>query len=303
MTINLAILERSAVTRLSMQHSLTNANWPQSLLREWLSEAYRIMQRRLMLVRSTHQANLTAGTSTYSRPSDLLDDLILDFYIKTTDGSGYKLDRRTLAYMRDNYGLFSSTDYSSPQDWCFKDGSILIQPTPENSVTNGIELDYVPDPSDLSRLTHGVLTAAVSNGSATVTFSDTITGLIEAGDDFGVRSGASVLPDTWYRVSSVDNATTVTLASAYAETDDATTLFTVAQVPLIESRRPGLTHGAAVDYVLYRAQEMENGLEAAGAELARWEGRLAEIGDLHAEEYGTVIRKKNAWKHHPALRW
>ena len=304
MSVNLATLERSAITRLSMQNALTNANWPQSLLRDWMSEAYQIMQRRMGLVVNTHQADLTAGTSTYSRPTDLLDDLIYRVMIKTSTGSSYKLDRRTLDYMREVYGLFDDTDYVAPQDWTLKNGSILFQPTPDETVTNGIELDYCVDPDVLSRLSHqATITAAFTLDSAAVTFSASIAGLMVAGDEVGVRTSASVLPDTWYRIESVDSTTTVTLTAVYAGTTNETALWTSAQVPLIESRRPGLTHGAAVDYVLYRAKEMESGIAGAQNELGRWELRLAQIADLAGDPPGVIVRKKDAWRHHPALRW
>ena len=262
----------------------------QSTALQWLSEGYREIVRRAA-VRSArvHQAEFIgdlAVAATQTGPSDCLDHLVIGDKSLMLAGSGGQVsgwpNLRSWNYMRDRHGAFSATagPAAIQRDWCFDQrtaGALVIQPAPSEAVTDGLILDYVKDPGDLSLIyDDDTATVSVTNGSTTWTFASSMTGLIDTNCVIGVKASASELPTRWYRVASVSGLTVET-TEAYAGTTSASALFTASEVSAVELLHPGLCAYAPVFYALFQYFTMQEGGEAAVGHMAAFDADIERI--------------------------
>ena len=152
MAITLANLEQMAVTRITREYAASNVAYPSAMLYLWFSDAYREIQKKCHLLIATDRQNLVAGQANYTRPTDLLGDLIIDNGLMVKDAAGETRfpERRTWEYLRSQYGDFTGTDSRGVADWGMQGATIYLLWPPEDSITNGLVIDYVTDPGELT---------------------------------------------------------------------------------------------------------------------------------------------------------
>jgi hypothetical protein len=231
-------------------------------------------------------ANLVAGQSTYTGPTDILDRMMTagGLVLVGSDGAASTPVRRTWEYMREHYQNFQVLNSETgTDDWCFDErtaGGLVLMWPPEESVTNGLVMDYVKRPADMSVVyDQETITAGVTNGSAAVTFSASITGQFSAGDQFGVKTSSSASPTRWYTIQSIDSSTGATLSEVYAGVTNATSMFCTSEISEIDTARPGLVRYAPTVYALWQALCQDDGVENQGAIAASqlWDRELKRI--------------------------
>ena len=308
MAICLAQLRRNCITRIQGEFTKTGVDIGPDMLDPWLSEAYVEIARLGLYVKTDTQA-LVADQVRYARPSDILDLLISGdgaARVKSSAGRISNVPQRTWGYMVDRYGDFANLDgLHGPGGWCWAQDDpeqIVLFPPPLSSVASGLVLDYVAHPGELSRVYDSdSATCSVTNGSAVVTFASSISGLIEADDTWGIKADADSLPTRWYRVSSIDSTTQITLSSTYAGATDAAALFTASQASVLEWKRPGLIQYAPVEYALARVAQMEQGEQAAEPYRQIWAAALARISIEGRRRPGLQLGPQIATRTHPGL--
>lgn len=279
---------------------------PSSLLLRWIAESYRLINARTKILHAEFTGTLEAVAD---GPTDIQDRLVTSagaLRIKPS-GAWVSMKERTWDYVRQLWPDLDGADTAEvPDSWAWDDrasGKLLILPPPQASVANGLKLDYVQDPGALERLYDpDTATCSITTGSATVTFGASIAGRVLAGDAFGVKADAESLPSSWIKVLSVDNATTITLASVYEGVTDAAALFTLSQVSPIEYRRPGLVRFAPSEYVLAKYTEREEGPQAAAGYYGAFEAEIRRIAIEAGNRPGIVHQGLNARIAYPALR-
>ena len=317
-----AILVRELVARATMQDAKSNPFLTDSVSMRWLGEGYREIVRQCAqagyrVYNKTMNADLQAQ-ALQDGPSDCLGRLTIGsgalMIRREVGGHAFPAVQRSWGYMRQTWGDFTGSEVGTAgrshhpiaYDWCFDENSsgIVIQPTPRVAVAGGIVLDYVGNPGALWRnYDPDAATVAVVNGSATWTFVDDITGLIQAGDAVGVKGDAASLPSRWYLIASADSANQVTTTEAYEGVDNATALFTASQVSPVEAQWPGLCEFAPVAGALFKFWQTQAG--EAGAQGFRQEfmaevGRIIDVIDTGKQ--GETLPAPDALHRHAALR-
>lgn len=310
MAISLAQLRRRAITRIQGELAKSSDFLTPDILDPWLSDAYIEIQRRVALLTGSNTQELTLDTARFSRPGDMLDNMVLgDHSVRVKDAGGnvMHLAERTWEYMLERYGDFTNpSSHHGPKEWTWDindQEKIIVQWPVIATVANGLIIDYVKQPAELNRTyDDDTATVTVTNASATVTFAASISGLVEADDVFGVKANADSLPTRWYRVLSVDSTTQITLTENYAGATDSAALFTLSQVSEIEWARPGLVRYAPVEYALVLAAQMEQGESAAMIYRQTWELEIERIREESRRRPGLQFEGKRAYRSHPALR-
>lgn len=151
MALTLLQLRTQLISRLTTEYASTSDAYSSALLALWLSEGYREIQRRERVWIKSATQNVTADTTLYTPPADILDRMIERMTLKNTDNSFSFPEERTLDFMRTRYGDFSNPEAAyGPVDWCWENAQIRLMFPPLTTVTNGMTLDYVPNPPDLS---------------------------------------------------------------------------------------------------------------------------------------------------------
>lgn len=308
---NLALLRQRTIARLQGEWAKSSDTFTPDQIDPFLSDAYREIQREAMLWKKVHSVSLTAGptVTSYARPTDMLDRLTPSMHAARfidADGNTAHVDERTWSYMREKYGeLDNPHQRYGPADWSWDEADpekFVVMYPPLQAGT--FKLDYIVDPGDLSRVYDpdtADATVEVTNGSAAITFSGNITGLVAAGDAFGVKSGDDALPTIWYRIASIDSATEATLTENYAEATNAAAPFTCAEVSRLEYIRPALIRFAPVDYALAKLIAIEEGEDAAAGPMTAWQMAVNDIR-TRAIPINQKPRGKDYYSRHPALR-
>ena len=214
------------------------------------SEANLTVNRRLDIARAVNTQSVSVGTTQfdYNLPADILGRKVASDGVRIvhTDGTIRKLQRLDRDESRSMFG-----DRSNPSAiqgarfwWFHETNSALFQIGWPHDKAGTLEMVYMVDPAniDTSNAIFGqtAITAAFTNGSATVTFSAPLpVGQLLAGDDIGVGTLAA-LPSRWYRALSVtldgnSQATACVLTGDFAGTTDATATFVISKLDPIQT--------------------------------------------------------------------
>lgn len=119
-----------------------------------------------------------------------------------------------------------------------------LLPIPVDATSAGLELIFTLRHVRMTKDDYTTGTVTVASGSQTVTGSGTdFTGMV--GRAFEVTDGSG---DSWYRVQSVESATSMTLENYYQDTSGSTLAYRIGQAPQI----PEEYTESAVDYALSR---------------------------------------------------
>lgn len=142
-----------------------------------------------------------------------------------------------------------------PNNYYIYGGKFYIFPIPSSN-GNTITYNYKRRVPDLSLADYTTGTVAVTNGSATVTGSGTAfltTYLPSAGSVLNMNLYLQVASpkgmNTWYRISSIETDTSLTLVNPYQESNATGATFTIGQMPLLlEDYHDVLVFDALVTY-------------------------------------------------------
>lgn len=175
-----------------------------------------------------------ASTQNYAIPGQV-ERLLSSPYI--TVGSTRYTPRECPS--RDYWNMLNETSYTSDfPEWWFLSGTTLsFFPTPA-SASNTITLNAKQRVIDLSvaDYTTGTITS-ITNGATAVVGATTSWTTGMAGKWLKITSGnaANLGDDTWYQISSVGGATTITLNNAYGGTSlsSATANYTIGQMSIL----------------------------------------------------------------------
>lgn len=183
-------------------------------------------------------AGPTAGTESYPFPTDLFSYKVQDIRVAASGGfanGSVLLTQRNRDFMRETYNLedAGTSQQGTPADWSVDPGNkrnFSLRPIPSYTVSSGIRIDYIFRPSPFGGTAvwrpgklATAITAAVTNGSATVTLNAAHdTSFVAAGDAFGViptknRDEAAIAdesPIEWYEVLTAVT-TAITLTETY----------------------------------------------------------------------------------------
>lgn len=229
-----------------------------------INESQRFFQDRLHIKRAVDQTlSVVAGQATYQIPSDILGRRIDDL----------RLDDVALTQVAFNpMWRTNTTTTGTPTKWAIDSSAVrTLRLWPVPSATGTLTIYYTCGPRPLSRIWRpSVVTAAVVNGSKTVTASDVL-GSVLAGDEFGVRPTANFDGDVvsdespwlWYRIASVDTAAhTLMLDENFGETSATTAQFVTAEVGDLEAHRPGKLGYSMVEFAVSLALRKESADES-----------------------------------------
>ena len=97
------------------------------------------------------QQNITASTSTYTLPTDLLHDRIEWVQIED-DGGNTEIRLTPMSYDQYKLRTLSSIPEGTPTSYALNKGSqeLLLYPTPSYSYTNGLTIGYYKKPTALT---------------------------------------------------------------------------------------------------------------------------------------------------------
>ena len=308
--VTAADLVRDIVQRVLNEDAKANADFlPPTLLLRWIADAYVEITRRTKLLTATHKTDLLPQGS-QPAPDDILDRMVWhDRALRVMDNSGNwtALKERDWTYISKFYPLFDYSPSGNPVDWCWFEGkstpTILIVPTPSGITAGLFNLDYIQDPGPINRLyDDDTATAGVVQGDATVTFASSISGLLLAGDVFGVKADKSSLPTKWYKIASVSNSLHVELTEVYAEVTDGTALFTTSQVSPLEWARPNLVRYAPSEYVLMKYWQGRAADDTWSKYAQAFEGEIQRILMQMNYRPGLKLQGTDARKNYPAMR-
>lgn len=306
---NLAQLRRAIVARITTEWRDSVDSYSVSQIDTWINDAYLSIQRKLMILKAGTTQNLVAGQYAYDAPSDILDKMTVVNGVQALSVTGERIILRRMTWddIREKYGVLAQVIPGTPDNWAFSeiaDDTIVVLPPPDATIPNGLCLDYIVRPSEMSRVYQPAsITASVTSGSPTVTFSASIAGNVEAGDEFGVSDGTEI-PFKWYRVLEIVNNTQITLSLPYTSATASGQSFAISETSQLERRRPGLIGYAPVEYALLQARLMDDGPENQGAILQSqlWQAELDRIkqeGNFHEDvtDYGV-----DSYSRHPGVR-
>lgn len=231
-------------------NATTDATYPLAHIFALFSEANLTVNRRLEIARATNSQTVTAGTTQfdYNLPADILGRKVASNGVRIVhnDGTQVILQRLDRDESRLSFGDQSNPDaVQGARFWWFHEtNSALFQIGWPHDQAGTLEMVYMVDPAniDTSNAIFGqtAITAAFTNGDATVTFSAALpVGQLLAGDDIGVGTLAA-LPSRWYRVLSVtlngsNQATACELTGDFAGTTDATATFVISKLDPIQT--------------------------------------------------------------------
>lgn len=342
--VTLANLTQQTLTRLDGLDHKESEFYSAEILARHFSEAYRIIQRRCEGAWKTeYKQDLRVASGAdkavaYNCPPDLLDNMIrggLDpetdpeatgVMVVKSDGSFRWLRGISWTSMRRFAGNFSNPDEDAgtPVYWAFAEANfdvagadvrqIVIWPPSDEAVTDGLIIDYTPDPGfsgirgiiDPAVELRGQITeastlrAAVTLASPTVTLSALPTQTVVVNQAFGVRRATSdQLPRYWYRIveTDVENATLdpeqFNVRPDYEQATDAAAIPVISDVSPLEWKVGGTIGYAPVEYAL----------EMIGLQLSKIEG-TAEWADriLSASLWESELKRiESAAKRFPGI--
>jgi hypothetical protein len=283
--MNLWQLERETAARHQGDASLGAAYLDAGLLRQWLAEAYRILQRAAWLSRSVATIATTAGTVRVSAPADLLDHLIVDPGVmwRTPAGPAMALKNRPPGWLRDQFGRpedFTATG-TMPRYWSYSDqpGMLEIWPPPPSAHAAGLIVHYIPDPGTLDRTqTASTITVSATYGSDTLEFATPLAGgMIVPGDEIGIIESGATIPRVWATLDSWNSSNSAKLTAPWSGLTAAGAGWISAQVSPLERTRPGLIASAPVEYALAKLAGMDDGPKAEEARMVYWQAELARV--------------------------
>jgi hypothetical protein len=305
--IPLAILQRHLISRTRGMFTKSTDFLTTEQIDELISEAYVEIVRQTQCLTSSDSQTTSTSNPRYAAPADILDQLVTRLAVKIRDNEFAYPDRRTWDFMRELYGDFSiPAGAQGPRDWSFAGDNqeqLIVMYPPESAVADGLIVDYVQNPGELTGVyDQSAITVAFTNGSPAITFSASIAGNVLADMAIGRKSAAAALPTKFYRLLSIDGATTATLTENFAEVTDAAALFVASPVSPLEYKRPGLVRYAPIEYARARIIELDEGSEAAMSAFEAFERELARIKRQSGAAPGLVFREPNALARFPAMR-
>lgn len=192
--------------------------------------------------RKSRFTNLVEDQQYYQLPEDAhkLKEIIVEW------GSTYKPPLEQIAdehYWR-QLNMYSQT--GEPTHYFIRGyDEVGLYPIPSTSVTNGIELVFSPKHVSLTQDDYTAGTVSVTDGSQTVTGTNTVWTSIHVGQWFEVSDGSD---SRWYRISAVASNTSLTLENFYQGTSGSGKTYRIGQVADL----PEEYLEAPVDYAAYR---------------------------------------------------
>ena len=112
----------------------------------------------------------------------------------------------------------------------YSGGVYYVDIYPPDTESRTIFYEYIPYLTPMVEYTTG--TVSVTNGSVTVTGSGTdFSSNVSAGDYFRIDGDGTGSASVWYKVSSVDSATQITLTSNYTGTTQSGVAYTISEAP------------------------------------------------------------------------
>jgi hypothetical protein len=145
-------------------------------------------------------------------------------------------------------------------------------------------------------------TCSVAHGSTDVVFSANVTGLVEAGDAFGVKADADSLPATWIEIASMTDGTNGVLVLPYSGSTNASGLFTVAEVSPVEKITAGAVGYLPVDYAMYKWITSQEGEQAAQSHLNVFASGIQFLQDRLGYKPNLRQRKTDVRQDNPGLQ-
>ncbi len=117
----------------------------------WINDGQREIVNSNTLLRATKYANIVAGQQDYTFPEDkvlAIEALYVDGY--PIENVSPQAAREYIIKLDPNSILTAER----PEIWYERAGVITFYPTPQKSITNGLKLEYVKTPSNLTLLSN-----------------------------------------------------------------------------------------------------------------------------------------------------
>lgn len=227
-----------------------------ALVKEFLDRSESFVNKRTRIIYDSAIFNSTDDTERYSISTNLVDsnsnpNLLLwyidDVYYSDTNSSEREpLEKTTIEEMDiEEPSWRYNNDNNYPKRWAIdkQSNEIILNPyeATVSSGTNCIEVRYRAKHTKMTRY-YTTGTVSITNGSATVTGSDTsFVGNVAVGDKIGIGklldpAHSTDFPTTWYTVLTVDNDTQLTLSSNFAEASVSGSNFIASSPSSIDNR-------------------------------------------------------------------
>ncbi len=223
-------------------------NLADQVIFEALNEAQSHVQEILHFFHKVNSTtSVVANQQAYNVDATTHGRRLWSVWFKATATSDFvKLDEVPFRRAYDD-GLIQNSETGTPTRWCWDEaspGQILLLPTPDTSVTNGLQYHYESAPRTLWRIedSTGISLANVTHDSQSITLTD-LNGTplngnaVFIGYEMGMYSTDSScrpqLPLLWYEITNVVTST-VTITPAYEDLTDTGLSFVIAQVSDLE---------------------------------------------------------------------
>jgi len=208
--------------------------------------------------RAEKSASLVANQQYYLLPADLVR--VTEVKV-VSNGLTFPLTQIDSEAIWNKQNIIPSMTISLPLYYFIRgNGEIGLWPVPSQNTSNALVVSYEPRLADMSiddvtstvnSLAPTVVTATVSNGSTTVTFSGSIITASMVGRWFTVNDGTD---GNWYQISSFNSSTSFELVGDYQGISGGAHTFVIGQAPDIpEDYHLGLVYYAAYQYYLKRS--------------------------------------------------
>jgi hypothetical protein len=166
-------------------------------------------------------------------------------------------------------------------------GEIGLWPTPSQTVANGLLISYEPRLVDMSIEDTTGNTATVTNGSITLTFSDTPAKQSMVGQWFQVTDGSD---GNWYQIALYNANNSLNLGNDYQGTTGTALKYIIGQAPDIpEDYQMALVYYAAYQYYLKRKDA-----NTAATYNSLFNDLLTQYKETYAAKTTGVVQNNNA---------
>lgn len=238
--------------------------------------------------------NLVANQRYYQTPIDAVR--VSDVSVVVSSGYEYPLEQVRSENTWRQWLITPS--YSSnfiTHYFVYGNDQIGLYPMPSQNATNGLRYVYQPQDVFLSKDDYTTGTAAVTNGSTTVTGTGTSWTQAAHGNlQFQITDGSD---GNWYEITAVNSTTSLTLKTPYVGPSDSGATYRLGQLFIF----PAEYDDVPVDYALYRFYESRNNPQRSTYHKSNYDTAVGQAVEAYASSStSTVITDEteglNLWK-------
>lgn len=231
--------------------------------------------------RKAKTADIVDGQQYYQLPPDCVR--VIKVRAKQSSGE----NRYPLRKISDEDSWDALNTTNQRGDWAtcyFVRGSdeIGIFPTPSSNITAGLNIAYELRDKDLTQADYTAGTVALTQGSTTVTGTDTVFTQSMIGRTLKVTDGTDGFT---YRISGYSSSTSITLEEPYVGLSGSGKTYKIGESFLF----PEEYRDAPVDFALSRFYEMRNNKERAAYHLGRYKSALDDAKALYASSNSSSV--------------